>query len=119
MQYTYEPASKKDNFAFRTRMLAFIDYTRRQYVALTKLGVGPEQAALILPYTFRVRRLWTANVESLMNYFSLRVDTHAQEETRRFAETIYPMFKENFPWADKMFLRHLNFGKSELFKVST
>ena len=114
MQYTYEPASAEDNEKLKSKMRDLIDYACVRYGALRSYGVSSENAALILPYTFRVRRMWTANVESLMNYFSLRVDGHAQEETRRFAEAVYPIFKDHFPWANKMFLRHLNFGKSDL-----
>ena len=76
----------------------------------------PQEAALNLPYVFRVKRLWTANVESLMNFFSLRCDKQAQWEIRQFAHAIYPRFRKSFPWANEIFLRYLNFGKSSTFR---
>lgn len=113
--YVYAPVDRARNDIFRNALNGLTARSCDAYNKLRHRDISPERAAMVLPYSFRVQRLWSANVESLMNFFSLRVDQHAQEETRMYAETIYPWFKAYFPWANEMFLKYLNWGRSPLF----
>ncbi|MGC9603440.1 MAG: FAD-dependent thymidylate synthase [Minisyncoccia bacterium] len=117
MAYTFEDTNDDEN---RAVQLLFRDFLRKRleiYQTSRQLGVAPELAAQNLPYTFRIHVLWTVNLESLMNFFSLRCDEHAQWEIRQFANEIYRIFKKLYPWPDEIFLRYLNFGKSPLFQM--
>lgn len=110
MGYKYEDLSLSENEIAREKMEALTTRSIDRYKKLRNLKLSASQASLVLPYTFRIPVIWTANVESLMNYFSLRCDMHAQWETRQYALKVYEWFKEYFPWADEMFMKHYNFG---------
>lgn len=61
-------------------------------------GVAPEQARLLLPaYAMYVRWRWTASLNALLHFLSLRIDLHAQYEIRQYAEAINSEVKQNFP----------------------
>ncbi|PIV13260.1 thymidylate synthase (FAD) [Candidatus Jorgensenbacteria bacterium CG03_land_8_20_14_0_80_38_39] len=116
MDYNYEEVEPELSSKLRLMFFNFVEGCCRRYRRLRQFGVPPQDAALNLPYVFRVKRLWTANVESLMNFFSLRCDKQAQWEIRQFAHAIYPRFRKSFPWVNEIFLRYLNFGKSSIFR---
>lgn len=115
MGYVFEDASSPEDEKFKAMLLGLIERACLRYRRLRVLGLLPEQAAQVLPYTFRVSTIWTANFESLMNFFSLRCDVHAQWETRQYANVILGWFKEYAPWSYGVFINHLNWGKSPLF----
>ena len=108
MQYRYEDLIGGENERFRDDLALLIKRSCIRYSQLLDLGFSPEQAAIALPYSFLVRRLWTVNIESLMNFFSLRCDSEAQEEIRQFANVIYRWFASRYPWVNEIFLKHLN-----------
>lgn len=118
MQYWYEDAPPELNIKAQEMLQGLIQRScERYWILRKKFNIPAEEAAMNLPYVFRIHTLWTANLESLMNYFSLRCDTHAQWETRKYAEVVYRWFKNAYPIADDIFLKNLNFGKNdELFK---
>ena len=113
MGYQYQDMADEKNLAQQKLINLLIARCEKRYWELRNLGLRPDQAALCLLYTFRIKTLWTANVESLMNFFSLRCDLHAQWETRQFANRIYKWFESAAPWANEIFLRYINFGKIE------
>lgn len=116
MEYKFENTLKEQNEVYKNILLQFIVRSSKRYWELRELGLAREYAALVLPYAFRVKNLWSVNLESLMNYFSLRCDTHAQWEIRVFADVIYTWFKELYPgFAVETFKNKLNFGKSKIF----
>ena len=116
MAYAYEDMLDDENEEMRTQLRALIERNRVRYTRLRAMGIPPNRAAVLLPYVFMVDRIWTVNMESLMNFFSLRCDAHAQWEIRQFADTIYKWFASKYPWANKIFLEHLNYGSSSLFE---
>lgn len=116
MDYRYEDSSDKKNEIFILSLGDLIVRSKERYKKLRSMRISPERAALVLPYAFRVERLWTVNIESLFNYLSLRCDEHAQWETRMFARQVYLWFKEYFPLENKYFLSYFNFGTSDLFR---
>ncbi|MEK7567015.1 MAG: FAD-dependent thymidylate synthase [Patescibacteria group bacterium] len=116
MSYIYEDMTEEESEAVGKELSALIIRSCNGYMKLRKLGLTPEEAGLVLPYTYRVSVMWTPNIASLMNFLSLRCDKHAQWEIRVFADIIYGWFKELFPKSHEIFIEHLNFGKSEIFQ---
>ncbi|MEK9175416.1 MAG: FAD-dependent thymidylate synthase [Patescibacteria group bacterium] len=116
MQYHFEDMNDAENTEMQDNLRRLIERSCIRYTHLRELGLNSRESATILPYVFRIPTLWTVNVESLMNFFSLRCDTHAQWEIRQYANTIYEWFRERYPWANKIFLEQLNFGKSDIFR---
>lgn len=68
------------------------------YKELLDAGAAREMARLVLPVAQYTQFYWSINARSLLNFISLRADSHAQWEIRRYAEAIQGMFREKMPW---------------------
>jgi len=69
----------------------------KAYETLIGLGVSKEQARLVLPISFYTEVIWTASLQSLAHFCSLRDHEHAQEEIREYAKALSIICKERFP----------------------
>lgn len=68
------------------------------YEAAQADGIATEQARLFLPaYAMYVRWRWTASLNALLHFISLRVDEHAQWEMREYASAVSDYVQEAFP----------------------
>jgi thymidylate synthase (FAD) len=114
--YTYSDMDDTENDIARKTLISHIDQARGEYRRLRNLGVPAEMAAMNLPYCFFISVYWTPNLESLMNFFSLRVDGHAQAEMRKYAEVIWRMCSAEFPRYAKIFSRYIYFGDQMTIK---
>ncbi len=68
------------------------------YKELLDAGAAREMARMVLPVAQYTQFHWTINARSLLNFISLRADSHAQWEIRRYAGAIQEMFREKMPW---------------------
>ncbi len=114
--YTYSDMGDGENNEAKRVLVKFIDHQRVEYRMLRNLGVPAEMAAMNLPYCFFIPVYWTVTLESLMNYFSLRVDSHAQAEKRKYAEIIWKMCSSVFPRFAKIFAQNIYFGDQAMIK---
>ena len=76
------------------------------YRKLLDMGVAREMARIVLPLGLYTEFYWTVNMRSLMNFLSLRADSHAQWEMQRYAVAVAEFFKECCPWSYESFLKH-------------
>ena len=67
------------------------------YEQLLKEGVAKEQARIILPLSQYTTVIWTASLEAILNFISLRLDEHSQYEIREYAKLFHNYIEENFP----------------------
>jgi len=79
----------------------------RLYKSLLETGVAKEQARIILPLALYTQFYWVVNARSLMNFLQLRLDSHAQEEIRQYAQAIATVFQEKLPWTYAAFQQHI------------
>ena len=113
MEYAYENLGS-DEYAICKKVFdQHLDRCIARFFRLLKLGLSSDQASLVLPYTFRINVIWKVDCESLMNFFSLRCDMHAQWEIRQLAVQIYSYFRKYFPWTNSVFQKYFNYGKNE------
>ena len=82
------------------------DHAYRVYRELLDMGVARELARIVLPMALYTEFYWTVNMRSLMNFLSLRADSHAQMEIREYAVAIAKYFRECCPWSYEAFLKH-------------
>jgi thymidylate synthase (FAD) len=68
------------------------------YKELLDAGAAREMARMVLPVAQYTQFYWSVNARSLLNFISLRADSHAQFEIRRYAEAIQEMFNAKMPW---------------------
>jgi len=73
------------------------------YSELLKAGVAREMARMALPVAQYTQFHWSVNARSLLNFLSLRLDSHAQYEIRQYAAAIQGIFKEKMPWTWEAF----------------
>ena len=61
-------------------------------------GVAPEQARLFLPaYSLYVRWRWTASLNALLNFLTLRQSSDAQLEITAYSHALYTILDSNYP----------------------
>lgn len=76
------------------------------YKDLLNMGVARELARIVLPLSTYTQFYWTVNARSLMNFLSLRADSHAQWEIEQYAIAIAKMFKSTCPWTYEAFVKY-------------
>ena len=68
------------------------------------VGLAREQARMGLPLNIYTEFYWTLNLRNLFHFLGLRLDSHAQQEIRWFAEAILEIVKDVFPVSAQAFL---------------
>lgn len=98
---------KDTNAIYRQRLLLAQEKAVADYEEAMAAGIAPEQARLFLPaYGLYVRWRWTASLNALMNFLSLRLDAHAQSEIREYANVVNSLVQEHFPITHAAWLEH-------------
>jgi len=67
------------------------------YKELINLGVGKEIARTVLPLTFYTEVIWTASLQAILNFISLRDHQHAQYEIQLYAKAIRKLVADVAP----------------------
>lgn len=77
-----------------------IDTADRIYQSMLKF-VSPEEARIVLPLCHMTRWRWSGSLDAFMNMCKMRLDDHAQSQTRIVAQQIGGYIKKAFPqsWA--------------------
>lgn len=73
------------------------DEARFEYERRLSLGVAREQARNDLPLSTYTKSVWKCDLHNIFHLLGLRLDEHAQYETRQFAEALACIVKELFP----------------------
>ncbi len=74
------------------------------YRDLLDKGVSRELARITLPLSTYTEFYWKANLHNMFHFLELRLDAHAQEEIRLYAETIFEkIVRPLFPQASEAF----------------
>lgn len=73
------------------------DYSSFIYNSLLTKELAREKSRIVLPMNTYMNFHWKIDLNNLFKFLKLRLDSHAQEETRRFAEAIYSIAKFIFP----------------------
>lgn len=71
-----------------TPPLLALRYAFECYTELIKAGYAPEQARMVLPQNTMTEWLWSGSLAAFARVVKLRLDPHAQAETREIAEGI-------------------------------
>lgn len=116
MDYKYVDCDFLENNTLKKKFHEYYTKAVSWYANLRGLEISMRDACQILPYSFPITAVWTVNLESLINFLSLRCDTHAQWEIRQYANQLYEWFVMFFPELNQIFLKHLNYGHSEIFE---
>lgn len=66
------------------------------YMGAIGLGIAPEQARMLLPQNTMTEWIWSGSIAAFARVCKLRLDPHAQAETREVAEKIAALVPEEF-----------------------
>jgi thymidylate synthase (FAD) len=67
------------------------------YRKLLEMGIAKEVARTVIPMGMFTQFYWTVNARSLMNFLSLRTDSNAQLDIRKYANDVEVIFAEIMP----------------------
>lgn len=80
------------------RMRASVERGLSDYKQALEDGVAPEQARLLLPaYAMYVRWRWTASLNAVLHFVSLRDKQDSQYEIREYAKAINSIIHQHYP----------------------
>jgi len=88
------------NDAAMTMAIHAIDTSDRIYQHMLKT-VAPEEARMVLPLCHMTRWRWSGSLDAFMDMCVLRLDNHAQSQSREVARQVGGYIKQLFPqsWA--------------------
>jgi thymidylate synthase (FAD) len=76
------------------------------YKTLLAGGMASELARCVLPVNIYSRMRVNANLRNWLAFLTLRMDPHAQWETRQFANVVGTLIEQDYPRTWELFLNH-------------
>lgn len=86
-----------DSPAWRDSVAEFTKIANDLYTLMVADGVAPEQARMVLPQSMMTEWIETASLAAVCRACALRLDPHAQAETREVAERVAEIVAPLFP----------------------
>lgn len=83
-----------------------ISQSYKAYKDLLNLGVGREIARTVLPLGLYTEFVWSASLQAVLNFISLRSSDHAQYEIRVYADAMLEMLQDIVPTIMKSWNAH-------------
>jgi thymidylate synthase (FAD) len=75
----------------------------QRYEALTQKGVSREMARIALPVSVYTEWYWKCDLHNILRFLSLRMDSHAQEEIRIYADAMFALLEPIVPMTVEAF----------------
>lgn len=102
-----EPLNEYYGAKYTRRMQLLVEEAHSLYKEALNDGMAPEQARLLLPaYAMYVRWRWTASLNALLHFISLRKGDGAQSEIQLYADAVFDEVHLAFPITTKEWLAH-------------
>lgn len=98
---------------------AYLDKLETDYAEYEKFmqkGVAREMARIVLPVNIYTEWYWKIDLHNLFHFLSLRMDAHAQQEIRDYANAMFELIRPIVPIAAEAFLDY-NFGGMHLTRL--
>jgi thymidylate synthase (FAD) len=96
--------------------LTKVEQAYKDYQRLMDKGVAREIARIGLPVNVYTEWYWKIDLHNLFHFLSLRMDAHAQQEIRDYANAMYALVQPIVPVAAEAFLDY-NFGSLHLSRL--
>jgi thymidylate synthase (FAD) len=93
-----------------------VEASYADYQRLMDKGVARELARIGLPVNVYTEWYWKIDLHNLFHFLSLRMDDHAQQEIRDYANAMFALVKPIVPIAAEAFLDY-NFGAMHLTRL--
>jgi thymidylate synthase (FAD) len=105
--------------ATASEFLTYLDRVEKdyeQYERFIEKGVAREIARIALPASVYTEWYWKIDLHNLFHFLSLRMDPHAQQEIRDYANAMFALIQPIVPIAAEAFLDY-NFGAIHLTRL--
>jgi thymidylate synthase (FAD) len=105
--------------ATAAEFLAYLEDVEKHYAAYEQLmdnGVARELARIGLPVSVYTEWYWKIDLHNLFHFLSLRMDPHAQQEIRDYANAMFALIQPIVPIAAEAFLDY-NFRSEHLSRL--
>lgn len=89
------------------RFFAYLDAAEQQhqeYLALEEAGLAREIARIGLPSSLYTEWFWKCDLHNIFHFLGLRMDPHAQQEIRDYANAMFALIQPIVPTAAQAFL---------------
>lgn len=99
----------RDMYVVNTATEAVKEFCVRSYDLYQQLisqGISREMARIILPQNLYTEIYTTWDLHNLIHFFTLRLDEHAQYETRQYATAMYEIFEKLYPWTAEAYKQY-------------
>lgn len=73
------------------------------YTKMIEGGIAKEMARMVLPVNLYTEIYVNCDLHNLMHFLRLRMDSHAQWEIRQYANAMYMIMDNLFPWTAEAF----------------
>lgn len=97
-------------------------YATQEYEERLEQGITREQARTCLPLSIYTKAVWKCDLHNIFHFLKLRMDSHAQEEIRVYANAIAEYVKEYYPLSWEAFedyvLGAVTFSRQEMQYIS-
>ena len=87
-----------------------------EYEKFMQKGVAREMARIILPVNVYTEWYWKIDLHNLFHFLSLRMDAHAQQEIRDYANAMFELIRPIVPIAAEAFMDY-NFESMHLTRL--
>ena len=102
-----EPVEDFVGAKYTRRMQKLVEEAHELYTEAMMDGIAPEQARLLLPaYSMYVRWRWTASLNALLHFISLRQSSDSQSEIQLYADAVFAEVQQAFPITATEWLAH-------------
>jgi len=110
--------SKELGISFTDKEKYIANNAKSAYDKMIVNEVAREQARKVLPVSLYTEAYWKGNLHNLFHFLGLRLDSHAQQETREYAEALFNLIKPIVPISCEAFedyrLNAVQFSSREL-----
>ena len=99
-RFASDPAAASGEAKTAEAFLAYLDDAEKlyeKYEKLTEAGVSRELARIGLPVSAYTQWYWKCDLHNVLRFLSLRMDAHAQEEIRIYADAMYALLQPIVP----------------------
>ena len=93
-----------------------VEASYKEYEAMLERGVSREMARIALPVSVYTEWYWKIDLHNLFHFLSLRMDPHAQQEIRDYANACFALIQPIVPIAAEAFLDY-NLGAMHLTRL--
>lgn len=98
--------TKAEKQAARDIIIRHSEKSLEEYRSLIDIGVAREIARTVLPVNMYTEWYWKIDLRNAFNFLKLRMDHHAQYETRQYANAVYEICSVRFPVIMQAFDKH-------------